>query len=99
MDVKSIASFFVLSTGLCLGQSFVAPDMASGPASEPKKPVIFEIVRREEQSRGHLTLVIGKYCFIDLHLVGRADLAIVVDFKNFMRDVLHTIPNGSIGRQ
>jgi putative endopeptidase len=43
MNPKSIASFFVLSTGLCLGQSFVAPDMAPGPASKPKKPIIFDL--------------------------------------------------------
>jgi len=43
VNVKSIASFFVLSTGLCLGQSFVAPDMAPGPTLEPKKPIIFDL--------------------------------------------------------
>jgi putative endopeptidase len=43
MNPKLIASFFVLSTGLCLGQSFVAPDMAPGPMSEPKKPIIFDL--------------------------------------------------------
>ena len=34
---KSLASFLVLSTGICLGQSFVGADMA-GPTTEPKKP-------------------------------------------------------------
>jgi putative endopeptidase len=43
MNIKSIASFFVLSTGLCLGQSFVASDMAPGPVSEPQKPIIFDL--------------------------------------------------------
>jgi putative endopeptidase len=43
MNLKSIASFFVLSTGLCLGQSFVASEMAPGPVSEPQKPIIFDL--------------------------------------------------------
>jgi putative endopeptidase len=43
MNPTLIASFFVLSTGLCLGQSFVASDMAAGPASEPLKPIIFDL--------------------------------------------------------
>jgi putative endopeptidase len=43
MNLKLIASFFVLSTGVCLGQSLVAPEMAPGPASEPKKPIIFDL--------------------------------------------------------
>jgi putative endopeptidase len=43
MNPKSIASFFVLSTGLCLGQSLVSPDMAPGPVSEPTKPIIFDL--------------------------------------------------------
>src|SRR3984893_464316 len=40
---KCLASFVVLSTGICLGQSFVASDMAPGPTSEPKKPIIFDL--------------------------------------------------------
>jgi putative endopeptidase len=43
MNLKSIASFFVLSTGLCVGQSFVASEMAPGPVSEPQKPIIFDL--------------------------------------------------------
>jgi putative endopeptidase len=43
MNLKSIASFFVLSAGVCLGQSFVASDMAPGPVSEPQKPIIFDL--------------------------------------------------------
>jgi putative endopeptidase len=43
MTLKLIASFFVLSTGLCLGQSFVASEMAPGPVSEPQKPIIFDL--------------------------------------------------------
>src|ERR1700751_5376622 len=39
---KCLAGFVVLSTGICLGQSFVASDMAPGPTSEPKKPIIFD---------------------------------------------------------
>ena len=40
---KSLASFVVLSTGMCLGQSLVGTDMAPGPTSEPKKPIIFDL--------------------------------------------------------
>jgi len=40
---KSLASFLVLSTGMCLGQSFVGSDMAPGPTTEPKKPIIFDL--------------------------------------------------------
>ena len=43
MIAKSIASFLVLSTGVCLGQSFVGLDMAPGPTTEPKKPIIFDL--------------------------------------------------------
>jgi putative endopeptidase len=43
MNLKSLASFFVLSTGLCVGQSFVASEMAPGPVSEPQKPIIFDL--------------------------------------------------------
>src|SRR5260370_20731305 len=40
---KCLASFVMLSTGICLGQSFVGSDMAPGPTSEPKKPIIFDL--------------------------------------------------------
>jgi putative endopeptidase len=40
---KCLASFLVLSAGMCLGQSFVGSDMAPGPTSEPKKPIIFDL--------------------------------------------------------
>jgi putative endopeptidase len=40
---KCLASFLVLSTGMCLGQSFVGADMPDGPTSEPKKPIIFDV--------------------------------------------------------
>ncbi len=40
---KCLASFLVLSTGICLGQSFVGSDMAPGPTTEPKKPIIFDL--------------------------------------------------------
>jgi putative endopeptidase len=43
MILKSLASFLVLSTGMCLGQSFIGSDMAPGPTSEPKKPIIFDL--------------------------------------------------------
>jgi putative endopeptidase len=43
MNFKLIASFFVLSAGVCVGQSFAAPDTAAGPTSEPKKPIIFDL--------------------------------------------------------
>jgi putative endopeptidase len=44
MIFKSLASFLVLSAGMCLGQSFVVEsDMAPGPTSEPKKPIIFDL--------------------------------------------------------
>ncbi len=40
--LKYLASFVMLSTGIALGQSFVG-DMAPGPTSEPKKPIIFDL--------------------------------------------------------
>src|SRR5258705_11950233 len=40
---KCFAGFVVLSAGMCLGQSFVESDMAAGPTSEPKKPIIFDL--------------------------------------------------------
>jgi putative endopeptidase len=43
MMFKSLASCLVLSTGMCMGQSFVGSDMAPGPTSEPKKPIIFDL--------------------------------------------------------
>ena len=43
MIAKSLASFLVLSTGMCLGQSLVGLDMAPGPTTEPKKPIIFDL--------------------------------------------------------
>src|ERR1700721_133809 len=43
MIAKSLASFLVLSTGMCLGQSLVGLDMAPGPTCEPKKPIIFDL--------------------------------------------------------
>jgi putative endopeptidase len=43
MIFKSLASVLVLSSGLCLGQSFVAADTAAGPTSEPKKPISFDV--------------------------------------------------------
>jgi putative endopeptidase len=44
MNSKLIASLFVLSAGVCLGQqSFVASEMAAGPVSEPTKPIIFDL--------------------------------------------------------
>jgi putative endopeptidase len=41
--LKYLAGFVVLSAGMCLGQSFVESDMAAGPTSEPKKPIIFDL--------------------------------------------------------
>jgi putative endopeptidase len=41
--LKCLAGFLVLSTGIGLGQSFVGSDMAPGPMSEPKKPIIFDV--------------------------------------------------------
>src|SRR5271170_3856843 len=40
---KCLASFLMLSTGMCLGQSLVGSDMAPGPTTEPKKPIIFDL--------------------------------------------------------
>ncbi len=40
---KCLASFLVLSTGMCLGQSLVGADTAPGPTTEPKKPIIFDV--------------------------------------------------------
>ncbi|MEI9981358.1 MAG: M13 family metallopeptidase [Edaphobacter sp.] len=43
MISKLLASFLVLSAGMCFGQSLADPDMAPGPTSEPKKPIIFDL--------------------------------------------------------
>src|ERR1700679_180340 len=43
MNFKLFASFFALSTCLCLGQSVVAPDTASAPTSVPTKAVSFDL--------------------------------------------------------
>ncbi len=40
---KFLASFLALSTGICVGQSFVGADTAPGPTAEPKKPIIFDL--------------------------------------------------------
>ena len=39
--LKSAASFLILSSSLCLAQSFI--DTAEGPKAEPKKPVSFDL--------------------------------------------------------
>ncbi len=47
MNFKPFAALFILSTGLCLGQSFAAPDaisgMAPGPTTEPARPIVFDL--------------------------------------------------------
>src|SRR6201996_2874926 len=43
MNFKPFAGFILLSTGLCLGQSLILPDMAPGPTSEPKRPISFDL--------------------------------------------------------
>lgn len=43
MIFKSVASFLVLSSSLCLGQSLAPADTASAPTSPPKKPVSFDL--------------------------------------------------------
>src|SRR6201987_5303402 len=43
MIAKSLASFLVLSTGMCLGQSLIGIDTPGGPTTEPKKPIIFDL--------------------------------------------------------
>jgi putative endopeptidase len=40
---KYFASFLILSTGMCVGQTLVGLDMAAGPTTEPKKPIIFDL--------------------------------------------------------
>jgi putative endopeptidase len=43
MIAKSLASFLILSAGVCLGQSLVGADTPGGPTTEPKKPIIFDL--------------------------------------------------------
>jgi len=44
MISKSVAEFLLfLSAGMCLGQSLTGIDLAAGPTSEPKKPIIFDL--------------------------------------------------------
>ncbi|HMF64057.1 MAG TPA: hypothetical protein VK608_08225, partial [Edaphobacter sp.] len=46
MIFKSVASLLVLSSGICLGQSSLAPlavDAPGGPTSVPKTPVSFDL--------------------------------------------------------
>src|SRR5438034_5339316 len=43
MIFKSVATFLVLSSGMCLGQSSIAADTAGGPTSVPKAPVSFDL--------------------------------------------------------
>jgi len=44
MISRSVAAFLLLlSAGMCLGQSLTGIDLAAGPPSEPKKPIIFDL--------------------------------------------------------
>jgi len=43
MRVSSFASLVLLSSGLCLGQSLILSDPASGPTKEPVKPISFDL--------------------------------------------------------
>ncbi|WP_433968265.1 hypothetical protein [Tunturiibacter gelidiferens] len=43
MISKSFASLLILSTGVCVGQGFTNADVAGGPTSEPKQPIIFDL--------------------------------------------------------
>jgi putative endopeptidase len=43
MRVSFLASLALLSSGLCLGQSLVLTDTASGPTKEPTKPISFDL--------------------------------------------------------
>ncbi len=43
MNFKSLATLLALTTGMCLGQSSFVTDSTAGPASEPKKPVSFDL--------------------------------------------------------
>ena len=43
MRLKSLTSAFLMTSGLCLGQTLVGLDMPAGPTVEPKKPIIFDL--------------------------------------------------------
>jgi putative endopeptidase len=43
MRIQTFASLLALSSSLCYGQSLVTADTASGPTSEPKKPISFDL--------------------------------------------------------
>jgi len=43
MRIPILASLLALSGSLCCGQSLVSADSASGPTSEPKKPISFDL--------------------------------------------------------
>jgi putative endopeptidase len=43
MRVTSLASVFMLSSGLCFGQAITAADAPSGPTKEPVKPISFDL--------------------------------------------------------
>lgn len=43
MRIKAFAALIALSSSLCYGQSLVSADTASGPTSEPKKPISFDL--------------------------------------------------------
>ena len=43
MISRSLAGFLLLSAGICLGQSLTGIDLAAGPTTEPKKPIIFDL--------------------------------------------------------
>ncbi len=43
MKLKFMTATFVLSAGICMGQTMVLPDMAAGPTAEPKKPISFDL--------------------------------------------------------
>ena len=43
MRIQTLISFLALSFSLGHGQSLLLPDTASGPTSEPKKPISFDI--------------------------------------------------------
>jgi putative endopeptidase len=43
MISKSLAGFLLLSAGICMGQSLTGIDLASGPTTEPKKPIMFDL--------------------------------------------------------
>jgi putative endopeptidase len=43
MDLKTLASFFLLACTVCPAQNLLPADTAPGPASEPKKPISFDL--------------------------------------------------------